>query len=102
MGLENRIKRWYRLFYNFKRSQRKIEQLEKNVINILNSRFEKLGSDKHSSGYYYGASLTALSKLGIQNGYSLICCDSEGVNAFFIRNNIISNQELKFKCLEPK
>lgn len=57
---------------------------------------------KHSSGYYHGASLTALSKLGIQKGYSLVCCDSEGVNAFFIRDNIISNQELKLICLGPQ
>ena len=44
--------------------------------------------DKHKSGWYHGASLKALEKLGLKKGYSLIGCDSNGVNAFFIRNDI--------------
>jgi hypothetical protein len=43
---------------------------------------------KHKSGYYHGASLEALTKLGKEKGYSLICCDSNGVNAFFIRDDL--------------
>jgi hypothetical protein len=35
---------------------------------------------------YYGASLGALSKLAGAKGYTLIGCDREGVNAFFVHN----------------
>jgi hypothetical protein len=34
---------------------------------------------KHASGFYHGASITALEKLGKENGYSLIGCDSMGL-----------------------
>lgn len=37
--------------------------------------------------YYYGASLTALTKIATDKGYSLIGCDSYGVNCFFVRND---------------
>lgn len=40
-------------------------------------------------GWYHGASLKALEKLGAQKGYSLLCCDSSGANAFFIRNDLL-------------
>lgn len=37
---------------------------------------------------YYGASLAAFVKLGIQKGYRLVGCERLGYNAFFIRNDI--------------
>lgn len=40
------------------------------------------------SGWYHGASLTALTKLGEKKGYDLVACDSFGVNAFFVRKDI--------------
>lgn len=43
---------------------------------------------KHPSGWYHGASLSALTKLGNQKGYDLVACDSCGVNAFFVRKDI--------------
>lgn len=48
--------------------------------------------DKHKSGWYHGASLAALQKLGLKKGYNLVGCDSNGVNAFFIRNDIKLNK----------
>ena len=44
--------------------------------------------DKHPSGFYHGASLTALTRLGKNKGYRLIAQDSMGVNAFFLREDI--------------
>jgi len=44
--------------------------------------------EKHGSGWYHGASLSALTKLGNQKGYDLVACDSTGVNAFFVRKDI--------------
>jgi hypothetical protein len=38
----------------------------------------------HLSGFYHGASLAALAKLGAQKGYLLAGCDSRGANAFFV------------------
>ncbi|MCP4421293.1 MAG: hypothetical protein GY805_32180 [Chloroflexi bacterium] len=43
--------------------------------------------DKHPSGFYHGASLAALTKLGNQKGYILAGCDSSGTNAFFLQQD---------------
>jgi hypothetical protein len=43
---------------------------------------------KHPSGFYHGASLTALTKLANSKGYILVGCDSNGVNAFFVRKDV--------------
>lgn len=37
---------------------------------------------------YFGASLTTFAKFATLHGYSLVGCDSEGVNAFFVREDI--------------
>lgn len=42
----------------------------------------------HPSGFFHGASLAALEKLGRRKGYYLIGCDSTGTNAFFLRADI--------------
>lgn len=44
--------------------------------------------EKHPSGFYHGASLTALEKLGKRKGYRLVGCDANGVNAFFLRDDL--------------
>lgn len=49
---------------------------------------------KHKSGFYAGASIGALEKLGKKKGYSLVACDSMGVNAFFVRDDCMT-KELK-------
>jgi hypothetical protein len=40
---------------------------------------------------YFGASLAALVRLGKTHGYTLVCCESRGVNAFFVRDDLLSN-----------
>ncbi len=42
----------------------------------------------HVSGFYHGASLTALARLGTEKGYRLVGCDSRGTNAFFVRDDV--------------
>lgn len=42
----------------------------------------------HSSGFYYGASLAALERLGMRRGYRLVATDPSGVNAFFLRGDL--------------
>jgi hypothetical protein len=37
---------------------------------------------------YAGASLSALTKLGVQKGYRLVGCSMAGVNAFFVREDL--------------
>jgi hypothetical protein len=49
-------------------------------------QFERFA--KHPSGFFHGASLKALEKLGRQKGYRLVGCDSTGTNAFFLRGDI--------------
>jgi hypothetical protein len=40
---------------------------------------------------YFGASLLALDKLGKKYNYSLVYCNANGVNCFFVHNNILIN-----------
>lgn len=49
---------------------------------------EFLASNAHPSGYYHGASLMALERLGASKGYSLVAVDAAGVNAFFVRDTV--------------
>lgn len=43
---------------------------------------------------YFGASLKSLEKLGMSKGYLLIGCDFKGVNAFFLRKDLVNDQFL--------
>ncbi len=45
---------------------------------------------RHYSGFYFGASLTALTKLAHEKGYALVGCDSTGTNAFFVRKDVLA------------
>jgi len=54
---------------------------------------------KHSSGWYHGASLSALTKLANSKGYILAGCNSDGVNAFFIKKEIAKEN---FSEMSPK
>ena len=49
---------------------------------------------------YYGASLKALEKLGKQKKYILVGVDKNGVNAFFVRNDLAKYINLKSKKTE--
>jgi len=44
---------------------------------------------KHRSGWYHGASITALATLGHNKHYRLVCADSNGCNAFFVRQDVL-------------
>jgi hypothetical protein len=46
--------------------------------------------DAHSSGQYFGASLSALENLATQRGYYFIGCTSAGNNAYFLKNKFKS------------
>ncbi len=56
--------------------------------------------NKHVTGSYFGASLTALSRLGRHKGYDLVGCDSSGCNAYFMRSDMRSAASLP--ALTPK
>jgi len=45
---------------------------------------------------YFGASLFSLYKLGNKYNYSLIYCNENGINCFFIHNDIINSRQLYF------
>jgi glycine cleavage system H lipoate-binding protein len=42
---------------------------------------------------YFGASLLALTNLSQKKGYSLVHVESNGVNAFFVRDDCLGNLE---------
>jgi hypothetical protein len=52
--------------------------------------FAKFGDLPHN-----GASLKALEELGAKKGYSLVGCDLCGVNAFFVRNDLLGDHFAK-------
>lgn len=49
--------------------------------------------EQHYSELYFGASLAAFDHLARQKGYSLVCGESTGVNAFFVRNDVLGALE---------
>ena len=53
----------------------------------------------HESPLYFGASLTAMSKLSKEKGYILVACDTHGHDAFFVRADIARDQ---FKEQKPE
>jgi hypothetical protein len=38
---------------------------------------------------HYGASLAALARLGAEKGYALVGCDTHGINAYFVRRDLL-------------
>lgn len=44
---------------------------------------------------YHGASITALERLGARKGYALVGGDSKGVNAFFLRRDLLAESGLR-------
>lgn len=50
-----------------------------------------ISSAAHPSRWYCGASLAGLDYLAQEKGYSLVGCTSEGVNAFFVRNDVMGS-----------
>ena len=48
---------------------------------------------------YFGASLLSLDKLAKKYNYSLVYCNANGVNSFFIHNDIIKTKNLYFTNL---
>ena len=53
--------------------------------------------DNKKKKSYYGVSLKALEKLGKEKKYTLVGVDKNGVNAFFVRNDLAKNINLKSK-----
>lgn len=53
---------------------------------------------KHESRLYYGASLSAVTHLAERNGYSLIDVTQSGINAFFVRSDLLTGDDLPLKA----
>ena len=53
----------------------------------------------HYSNLYFGCSIQSLINLGKSKGYTLLGTNSNGLNAFFIRNDLFSNFEKKIKSI---
>lgn len=60
---------------------------ERSITVLYDPAFDRY--KKHPSGWYHGASLKALEKLGREKGYALVGCNSDGVNAFFVRADLL-------------
>mgnify|MGYP000935022603 CR=1 FL=1 len=55
-------------------------------------------TNAHPSNLYYGASISALCQLADEKGYTFIGCNSNGNNAYFIRNDKLKD----LKALSPQ
>ena len=51
-------------------------------------------TQKHDSWTYFGASLTAIDHLAKRYGYSLVEISNSGVNAFFVRNDFLTADDV--------
>lgn len=60
---------------------------ERSVTVAYEEQFSRFA--RHPTGFYHGASLAALTRLADAKGYALVGCDSNGVNAFFVRRDIL-------------
>jgi len=49
---------------------------------------------RHDATAYFGASLEAMARLGMDLGYRLIGCESRGINAFFVRSDLVGSKFL--------
>ena len=49
------------------------------------------GTARWDGTVYYGASLKALERLGREKGYSLVGCGLEGINAYFVRDDLLGD-----------
>jgi hypothetical protein len=54
--------------------------------------------EKHPSRYYFGTSLAAVCSLAERHGYSLIEVGASGVNAFFVRSDLMGPDDI---ALDP-
>ncbi len=54
----------------------------------------------HYSNLYFGASLPAITYLANKNGYSLVTTNSAGNNAFYVRNDLITDKLTALSCEE--
>lgn len=54
----------------------------------------------HYSNIYYGASLAALNYLAEKKGYSFIGCNSNGMNSYFVRNDLLNDKVKKIDCVK--
>lgn len=55
-------------------------------------KVQYVGSRTWDGTQNFGASLKAFEKLGTQLGYRLVGCDFNGVNAFFVRGDLVSDK----------
>lgn len=53
-------------------------------------RYDPLGAWDDSN--YYGASLKTMERIGTQNGMRLVGCELTGINAYFVRANLASEE----------
>ncbi len=65
---------------------------EKSIVVPYEDKFERL--KKHYSSIYFGASLKALYKLGIEKGYALVGTNLNGSNAFFVKKDLLNKSGL--------
>lgn len=66
---------------------------QENAVSIpYDESFYRWDNKNHPNGWYYGTSLAALSYLADLKGYALVACESTGVNVFFVRKELISDE----------
>lgn len=59
----------------------------RNITVPYDASFEKFAA--HRSGLYFGASLGAVAAAARRKGYGLVATENAGVNAFFVRNDLL-------------
>ena len=73
----------------------------KNSLSIPYKEDFERKKENHSM-IYFGCSLEALRRLGVEKGYSLVGTNKNGNNAFFVRKEIIKKSKNTLKSLNSK
>jgi len=73
------------------------------IVSEINASFEKrlaltvprdIEQDRWSGTYYFGATPMAMTLLYRKYGYSLVYCESRGVNCFWVRNELLDESDV--------
>lgn len=84
----------YWIWQELKSYKARVVVIEYNAKYLANQDWIMPYNSKHlyDGSAYFGASLKALCQLGENLGYRLVGCDSVGVNAFFVREDLLQEK----------
>jgi hypothetical protein len=83
----------YYVWHALQTTNPRVVVIEYNAAYPPNFHFlQKESKEMWNGSNFFGASLHTINELAKKKGYTLVCCDLIGGNAFFVRNDLIENK----------